>query len=174
MAVSAAHAPSASHGAVRWTEVAGVRVPVELVTLGWPDPHLNLESYEPEAELMALNMGPQHPSTHGVLRVKVWLDGERVVKAVPYLGYLHRGVEKLLETLTYVQGAPIVDKNDYVSPMTNEQAVNMAFEKLLGLEVPRRARWMRLVFAERVDEERGAAAQRAAQVERERAQPEQV
>ena len=148
MAVSAAHAPSASHGAVRWTEVAGVRVPVELVTLGWPDPHLDLESYEPEAELMALNMGPQHPSTHGVLRVKVWLDGERVVKAVPYLGYLHRGVEKLCEKLTYVQITPIVDKNDYVSPMMNEMAINMAFESMLGIEPPPRARYMRSILAE--------------------------
>jgi NADH-quinone oxidoreductase subunit D len=76
------------------------------------------------------------------------LDGEVVVKAVPYLGYLHRAVEKLCERLTYTQQTPIVDKNDYVAPMTNEQALNMAFEALLRVEVPRRARWMRLIFAE--------------------------
>jgi len=67
---------------------------------------------------------------------------------VPYVGYLHRGVEKLLEELTFVQATPIVDKNDYVSPMTNEQAINMAFEALLEVEVPRRARYMRTLFAE--------------------------
>ena len=101
-----------------------------------------------EADLMILNFGPQHPSTHGVFRVKLWLDGEKVVKAVPYLGYLHRGVEKLCETLTVAQVTPIVDKNDYVSPMINEQAINMAFEKMLGIEVPRRARFIRTTFAE--------------------------
>ncbi|MBI5497683.1 MAG: NADH-quinone oxidoreductase subunit D [Deltaproteobacteria bacterium] len=97
---------------------------------------------------MALNMGPQHPSTHGVFRVKLHLDGEVVVKAVPYLGYLHRGVEKLCEKLTYVQITPIVDKNDYVSPMMNELAVNMAFEALGKVEVPRRARYLRSICAE--------------------------
>jgi NADH-quinone oxidoreductase subunit D len=78
----------------------------------------------------------------------LYLDGEIVVKAVPYVGYLHRSVEKLCEKLTYVQVTPVVDKNDYVAPMTNEQAINMAFEKMLGLEVPRRARWIRTIFAE--------------------------
>jgi NADH-quinone oxidoreductase subunit D len=112
------------------------------------DPHLAIESYDPEAELMLLHFGPQHPSTHGVFRMDLYLDGEIVVKCVPYVGYLHRSVEKLCEKLTYVQITPVVDKNDYVSPMTNEQAINMAFEKLLGLEVPRRARWIRTIFAE--------------------------
>ncbi|MCC6408727.1 MAG: NADH-quinone oxidoreductase subunit D [Planctomycetes bacterium] len=112
------------------------------------DPHLSIDRYDPEAELLLLHMGPQHPATHGVFRMDLYLDGEIVVKAVPYVGYLHRSVEKLCEKLTYSQVTPIVDKNDYVSPMTNEQAINMAFEKLLGIEVPRRARWMRLVFAE--------------------------
>jgi NADH-quinone oxidoreductase subunit D len=78
----------------------------------------------------------------------LYLDGERVVKATPYLGYLHRGVEKLCERLTYVQLTPIVDKNDYVAPMCNEQALNLAFERLLGVEVPRRARWMRTLLGE--------------------------
>lgn len=147
MAVSAAPAVSSSP-ATRWTEVGGVRVPVELVTPGWPDPHMDLSTYDPEADLMALNMGPQHPSTHGVLRVKLWLDGETVVKAIPYVGYLHRGVEKLCEKLTYVQITPIVDKNDYVSPMMNELAVNMAFEAALGVEPPPRAQVMRTILAE--------------------------
>ncbi len=112
------------------------------------DPHLSIDGYDPEAELMLLHLGPQHPATHGVFRMDLYLDGEIVVKAVPHVGYLHRAVEKLCERLAYAQMTPIVDKNDYVSPMTNEQALNMAFEKLLGLEVPRRARWIRTIFAE--------------------------
>jgi len=112
------------------------------------DPHLSIDDYDPEADIMAINLGPQHPSTHGVFRVKLFLDGELVIKAVPYCGYLHRGVEKLCEKLTYVQITPIVDKNDYVSPMMNEQCINMAFEQLLGVEVPRRARYLRTIVAE--------------------------
>ncbi|MFO0555640.1 MAG: NADH-quinone oxidoreductase subunit D [Polyangiaceae bacterium] len=112
------------------------------------DPHIDMDRYDPEAELMLLHMGPQHPSTHGVFRMDLYLDGETIVKAVPFPGYLHRGVEKLCEQLTYVQSTPIVDKHDYVAPMTSEQAINMAFEQLLGVEVPRRARWLRSLFAE--------------------------
>lgn len=112
------------------------------------DPHLDLDEYDPEADLMVLNFGPQHPSTHGVLRLKLYLDGEVIVKVTPYLGYLHRGVEKLCEKLTYAQVTPIVDKNDYVAPMTNEQAINMAYEALLDIEVPRRARYLRTLLAE--------------------------
>ena len=112
------------------------------------DPHLSVDRYDPEGELMLLHFGPQHPSTHGVFRMDLYLDGEKVAKVVPHVGYLHRAVEKLCETLAYVQITPIVDKNDYVAPMTNEQALNMAFEAGLKLEVPRRARWMRTIFAE--------------------------
>ena len=112
------------------------------------DPHRSMRAYDAEADLMLLHFGPQHPSTHGVFRMDLHLDGEIIVKATPYIGYLHRAVEKLCERLTYVQQTPVVDKNDYVSPMTNEQALNMAFEKLLAIEVPRRARWMRTLFAE--------------------------
>ncbi len=115
---------------------------------GRPDPYLDIEDYDPEADLMILNLGPQHPSTHGVFHVKLYLDGEIIVKAVPYAGYLHRGVEKLCEKLMFTQITPIVDKNDYVSPMMNEQAVNMAFEALFGVEVPRRARYLRTIVAE--------------------------
>lgn len=118
------------------------------VTTRRADPYLDIEDYDPEADLMVLNLGPQHPSTHGVFRVKLYLDGEVIVKAQPYAGYLHRGVEKLCEKLMFTQITPIVDKNDYVSPMMNEQAVNMAFEALLGVEVPRRARYLRTIVAE--------------------------
>lgn len=112
------------------------------------NPYLSIDELDSEAELMLLHFGPQHPSTHGVFRMDLYLDGEIIVKAVPYCGYLHRAVEKLCEKLAYVQLTPIVDKNDYVSPMTNEQALVMAFEAMLKLEVPRRARWMRSLFAE--------------------------
>ena len=123
-------------------------MPMTEATAKRRNPHFRLDLYEPEADLMVLNFGPQHPSTHGVFRMQLYLDGEKIVKAVPDLGYLHRGVEKLCERLTYVQITPIVDKNDYVSPMHNEQAINMAFEKLMGIEVPRRARYLRTIFAE--------------------------
>ena len=129
-------------------EFAGVSIPSALTVAEWPNPYMDLEEYDPEADLMAINMGPQHPSTHGVLRVKLFMDGEICVKAVPYLGYLHRGVEKLCEKLAYVMIGPIVDKNDYVSPMMNELAVHMAFEKLCKVSVPERAEVMRTIVAE--------------------------
>jgi NADH-quinone oxidoreductase subunit D len=113
-----------------------------------PDPYLDLTDYEADADLMVLNLGPQHPSTHGVFRIKLVLDGEVIIKAVGHPGYLHRGVEKLCEKLNYSNITPIVDKNDYISPMINEQGVNMAFEKAAGIEVPRRGRWIRTLFAE--------------------------
>jgi NADH-quinone oxidoreductase subunit D len=113
-----------------------------------PNPYLDVESYDPEGDLLVLNLGPQHPSTHGVLRVKLYLDGEICIKAVPYLGYLHRGVEKLCEKLSYVQITPIVDKNDYVSAFSNELAINMGFEALLGMEPPPRAQAVRAIGAE--------------------------
>ncbi|MCC6215071.1 MAG: NADH-quinone oxidoreductase subunit D [Polyangiaceae bacterium] len=97
---------------------------------------------------MTLSLGPQHPSTHGVFRVVLYLDGETIVKAVPHAGYLHRGVEKLCEKLSYSNVVPILDKNDYVAPMLNEQAACMAFERLMGVEVPIRARWLRTLLAE--------------------------
>jgi NADH-quinone oxidoreductase subunit D len=122
--------------------------PIALARAPRPDPYLDIDDYDPEADLMVMNLGPQHPSTHGVFRVDLYLDGEIIIKAVPYPGYLHRGVEKLCEKLTYAQITPIVDKNDYVAPMLNEQAVNMAFEKMLGVEVPPRARYMRTLIAE--------------------------
>jgi NADH-quinone oxidoreductase subunit D len=113
-----------------------------------PDPYLDLDTYDADADLMTLSLGPQHPSTHGVFRVVLYLDGEIIVKAVPHCGYLHRGVEKLCEKLSYSNITPILDKNDYVSPMINEQAANMAFEKLMGIEVPLRAKYLRTLLAE--------------------------
>lgn len=122
--------------------------PVPTVVRPLADPYLDPETHEAEGDLMVMNLGPQHPSTHGVFRVKLWLDGEVCIKAVPYPGYLHRGVEKLCEKLSYVQIPPIVDKNDYVSPFINEMAVCMAFEALGAVEPPRRAQYLRTLGAE--------------------------
>lgn len=97
---------------------------------------------------LLLNMGPQHPSTHGVLRVVLELDGERVSKAIPDLGYLHRGVEKLAEGLTYMQVVPHTDRLDYVCAMTNNYAYVRAVEKLVGMTVPERAEYVRTIVAE--------------------------
>lgn len=99
-------------------------------------------------EELLLNMGPQHPSTHGVLRVVLELDGERIVKATPDLGYLHRGVEKLSEGLHYMQIIPHTDRLDYVCAMANNYAYVRAVEKLLSLTVPERAEYVRTIVAE--------------------------
>jgi NADH-quinone oxidoreductase subunit D len=97
---------------------------------------------------MVLNMGPQHPATHGVLRVLLRLDGETIVKCVPELGYLHRGYEKLAENVTYHEFIPHTDRLDYLSPMSNNVAIALAIENALGIEAPERAQWIRTLVAE--------------------------
>ena len=101
-------------------------------------------------ETMTINMGPQHPSTHGVLRLVLELDGEQIVKAVPHIGYLHRGVEKLAESRTYHQALPLTDRLDYLAPMSNNLGYVLAVEKLLGItdEIPERAKVVRVLMAE--------------------------
>lgn len=99
-------------------------------------------------ETMVINLGPQHPSTHGVLRVKLVLDGERIVHAEPVIGYLHTGFEKTAETLTYQQCNTITDRLDYLAPMTNNLAYVLTVEKMMDIEVPKRAQYIRVVFAE--------------------------
>ncbi|MDE3034550.1 MAG: NADH dehydrogenase (quinone) subunit D [Nitrospirota bacterium] len=99
-------------------------------------------------EELLLNMGPQHPATHGVLRVVMELDGERITKATADLGYLHRGVEKLAEGLAYMQIIPHTDRLDYVCSMTNNYAYVRTVEKLLGLTIPERAEYIRTIVAE--------------------------
>ena len=96
----------------------------------------------------AINFGPQHPAAHGVLRLVLELDGEIVDRVDPHIGLLHRGTEKLMEARTYVQNVPYFDRLDYVSPMNQEHAFCLAIEKLLGLEVPRRAQLIRVLFCE--------------------------
>ena len=95
-----------------------------------------------------INFGPQHPAAHGVLRMVLELDGETIVRADPHIGLLHRGTEKLAETRTYVQALPYMDRLDYVSMMCNEQAYCLAVEKLANIEVPKRAQYIRVMFAE--------------------------
>ncbi len=97
---------------------------------------------------MVLNMGPQHPSTHGVLRLLLEIDGETVVKCAPDIGYLHTGIEKTCEAKFYQQVVPLTDRIDYLSPMTNNLCYCLGVEKLLGLEVPDRAQWMRVLLNE--------------------------
>ncbi len=97
---------------------------------------------------MVMNMGPQHPSTHGVLRLMLEMEGETVMRSKPVIGYLHTGMEKTAETLTYLQGPTNVTRMDYASPLFSELAFSMATEALLGLEVPPRATWIRMLMCE--------------------------
>ncbi|MCH9029031.1 MAG: NADH-quinone oxidoreductase subunit D [Bacteroidetes bacterium] len=97
---------------------------------------------------MILNMGPQHPATHGVLRLVLRLDGETVIACVPELGYLHRGYEKLAENMSYYEFIPHTDRLDYISPMANNVAWVLAVEKLAGIEAPPRAQYIRMMVAE--------------------------
>jgi NADH-quinone oxidoreductase subunit D len=107
-----------------------------------------IEVVEREFGELALNMGPQHPSTHGVLHLELHLRGETVVKAIPGIGYLHRGVEKLCESLAYDQLAPVLERDDYIGPTANSLAFVIAVERLGGFEPPRRGVWLRTLVAE--------------------------
>ncbi len=97
---------------------------------------------------MILNMGPQHPSTHGVLRLILEIDGENVVRILPDIGYLHTGIEKTCEAKFYQQVVPLTDRIDYLCPLTNNLCYVLAVEKLLGLEIPPKAQWMRVLLNE--------------------------
>jgi NADH-quinone oxidoreductase subunit D len=97
---------------------------------------------------MILNMGPQHPSTHGVLRVLLEIDGETIVRIMPDIGFLHTGIEKTCEAKFYQQVVPLTDRIDYLCPMTNNLCYVLAVEKLLGLEIPAKAQWMRVLMNE--------------------------
>ena len=97
---------------------------------------------------LTLNFGPQHPAAHGVLRLVLEMDGEVVERADPHIGLLHRGTEKLIEYKTYLQAVPYFDRLDYVSPMCQEHAYALAVEKMLGIEVPERGQYIRVLFSE--------------------------
>ncbi|HNI35390.1 MAG TPA: NADH-quinone oxidoreductase subunit D, partial [Microthrixaceae bacterium] len=104
--------------------------------------------YQADTERMIMNMGPQHPSTHGVLRLVLELEGEIVRRSKPVIGYLHTGMEKTGEDLTYTQGCTNVTRMDYASPLFSELAFSLATEGLLGIEVPERAQWIRMLMCE--------------------------
>jgi NADH-quinone oxidoreductase subunit D len=97
---------------------------------------------------MMLNMGPQHPSTHGVLRVEIELDGENIITAQPDIGYLHTGIEKEFEVKTYQQGVTLTDRLDYLANLSNNLCYSLAVENLLGIEIPPRAQWTRVMLVE--------------------------
>jgi NADH dehydrogenase (ubiquinone) Fe-S protein 2 len=97
---------------------------------------------------LTLNFGPQHPAAHGVLRVVVDIDGEEIIKVDPHIGLLHRGTEKLMESKTYIQALPYVDRLDYVSMMVQEHCFSLAVESLLEINIPIRAKVIRILFSE--------------------------
>src|SRR6266436_5045318 len=103
---------------------------------------------ELHGEKMIINMGPQHPSTHGVFRLVLELDGEEVVNCWPEIGYLHRGDEKIAENMTYTQFIPYTDRLDYLAPLANNVAYAYAVEKLCGIDVPPRCKYIRVICAE--------------------------
>ena len=109
-----------------------------------------VQTEAPEDQTMIINMGPQHPSTHGVLRLMLELQGETVLRCKPIIGYLHTGMEKTGEALTYMQGGTNVTRMDYLSPLNNELVFSLAVEKLLGIDgdIPERAVWMRMLLSE--------------------------
>lgn len=101
-----------------------------------------------QTSTMTINLGPQHPATHGVLRVVLELDGEIVLKCVPEIGYLHTGIEKNAESKLYYKALPMTDRMDYLAPMSNNLGYCLAVEKLLGVEIPDKAQWVRVLLAE--------------------------
>ena len=101
-----------------------------------------------QTEPLIVNIGPQHPSTHGVFRLKLSLDGERILDADMIVGYLHRSMEKLAEERSYTQNIPFTDRTDYLAAMTGNLAYCLAVEKLVGVEPPPRAQWLRVIMGE--------------------------
>ncbi|KAL5020293.1 hypothetical protein ScPMuIL_003185 [Solemya velum] len=122
----------------------------DALTSEWKLPPWNekAEIVEKQVQNITLNFGPQHPAAHGVLRLVLTLDGETVVRADPHIGLLHRATEKLIEYKTYLQALPYFDRLDYCSMMCNEQAYSLAVEKLLNIDIPERAKWIRTLYGE--------------------------
>lgn len=116
-------------------------------TLRIPEGEAELEGDSDDGR-MIINMGPQHPSTHGVLRIMLEIEGETVLRSKPVVGYLHTGMEKTAENLTYLQGTTNVTRMDYLSPLNNELVFCLAAESLLGIELPERATWIRMLMSE--------------------------
>ena len=109
---------------------------------------VGIGSGDPAATDMVLNIGPQHPATHGVLRLRITLDGERIVRAEPIVGYMHRGAEKLFEVRDYRQILALANRHDWLSAFSNEVGVALTVERMLGMDVPERATWARTLLAE--------------------------
>lgn len=124
-------------------------IPIDPVNWPYPDGYPDLVE-QPSAHVknVQINFGPQHPAAHGVLRLILELEGEEVLRADPHIGLLHRATEKLIEYKTYMQALPYFDRLDYVSMMCNEQCFSLAIEKLLNIDVPIRAKYIRVLFAE--------------------------
>ncbi|TAF14679.1 MAG: NADH-quinone oxidoreductase subunit D [Alphaproteobacteria bacterium] len=120
----------------------------DIIRNTYDDGSRDAQTGEHRIRIFNINFGPQHPAAHGVLRLVLELDGEIVERCDPHIGLLHRGTEKLIEHKTYVQALPYFDRLDYVSPMCQEHCFALAVEKLLGCEVPKRAQYIRVMFAE--------------------------
>uniref|UniRef100_A0AAQ6IGX6 NADH dehydrogenase [ubiquinone] iron-sulfur protein 2, mitochondrial n=1 Tax=Anabas testudineus TaxID=64144 RepID=A0AAQ6IGX6_ANATE len=136
---------------VEWTEqFAGVVMYPSAINEKWAPPPWNDKDPPAEKEVsnLTINFGPQHPAAHGVLRLVMELSGESVKKCDPHIGLLHRGTEKLIEYKTYLQALPYFDRLDYVSMMCNEEAYSLAVEKLLNIQAPPRAQWIRVLYGE--------------------------
>lgn len=131
-------------------QFSGVVMYPDEVTALWKHPSYNAKRtpVEKQVKNLTLNFGPQHPAAHGVLRLVLELDGETVMRSDPHIGLLHRGTEKLIEYKTYTQALPYFDRLDYVSMMCNEQCYSLAVEKLLNIDIPLRAKYIRVLFAE--------------------------
>ncbi|MEP7146347.1 MAG: NADH dehydrogenase (quinone) subunit D [bacterium] len=137
-----------SHTIYEELQKKDVVIPKEKIIGALETEDLSVEFNDALDNEMILNMGPQHPATHGVLRLVVSLDGETVMKCIPELGYLHRGYEKLAEACTYHEFIPHTDRLDYLSPMANNVAYTQAIEKLIHLEIPERGKYIRVIIAE--------------------------
>src|ERR1043166_5791902 len=126
------------------------RMAVEDAKRGVVAPELQGETGDMQGEKMVLNMGPSHPSTHGVLRIVLEMDGEIITKAIPDVGYLHRGDEKIAENMTYTQFIPYTDRLDYLAPLANNVAYALAVEKLMGIDtkLPPRCQYIRVICCE--------------------------
>ena len=109
--------------------------------------HENKNEMDGSIDLM-INMGPQHPSTHGVFRLVIWVDGERIIKSEPHIGYLHRGSEKICESEHYAQIVTLFDRMDYVGNLNSELAFCLATEKIMDVDVPERAEYIRVILCE--------------------------
>ncbi|XP_015253350.1 PREDICTED: NADH dehydrogenase [ubiquinone] iron-sulfur protein 2, mitochondrial [Cyprinodon variegatus] len=136
---------------VEWTEqFAGAVMYPTVINEKWTPPPWNDKDPPAEKDVsnLTINFGPQHPAAHGVLRLVMELSGESVKKCDPHIGLLHRGTEKLIEYKTYLQALPYFDRLDYVSMMCNEEAYSLAVEKLLNIQAPPRAQWIRVLYGE--------------------------